>query len=212
MARAGIASQMELARRVGVHQSSVSGWIHGAWPRIGHIEPLARALGVPRQVVEWYAGFDVPPPPTVETSTVPINIRVLDHRKVADEVRDRVLPISRVPVSDTAVAAGPSGWSSDTRRNILNLFEGHASIVAAEVTGNCMEPEIADGDVVLVDRADLFPSAGTIAAFLVEGDGIMVKRLAQDGSTVVPVDNQGTRYRPQNALMLGRVVAIVKRV
>lgn len=212
MDRAGLRRNEDLAALIGANESTVSRWRRGAWPRAAQIGPLAKALGVPREVVEWYAGFDVSDPTRATSEMHPVRLPVVPAEPLLDQVQRQMFPLPEVPIGESVIAAGMDSWSGAISSGVLRLFEGRANIGVAEVSGSCMEPEIDPGDAVLIDRADLFPRAGTLVAFLVEGDGVMVKRLANEGGQLVAVDNQGVRYTPTHAVLLGRVVAVTKRV
>ncbi|KAF6597540.1 helix-turn-helix domain-containing protein [Cronobacter sp. EKM101R] len=51
-----VGSQTELARRIGVNQSTVSKWLNGTDIRAKHVKPIATATNgkiTPMEIVDW---------------------------------------------------------------------------------------------------------------------------------------------------------------
>lgn len=86
----------------------------------------------------------------------------------------------------------------------------------AKARGNSMEPNISDGDVVLIDRSQT-DGLGDLYWAIAYGQNGMVKRLRPmpDGSVKILSDNPSvepeTAYDGELAIF-GRVVAIVRKV
>lgn len=87
----------------------------------------------------------------------------------------------------------------------------------AKGQGNSMEPNIGDGDIILIDRSQLTPSFGDLYWAVAYGHTGMVKRLRPmpDGSVKIISDNPNVP--PETAYdgelhIFGRVIAVVKRI
>lgn len=83
--------------------------------------------------------------------------------------------------------------------------------------GNSMEPNIGDGDVILIDRSQTTTAFGDLYWAIAYGQTAMVKRLRPmaDGSVKILSDNASVP--PEIAYdgelhVFGRVVAVVKRI
>ena len=135
---------------------------------------------------------------------------------------DRQPPLVRVPLIDAAASAGPGALVDDDRRaggeaidpallRRLGVRAENLSIITAR--GDSMLPTIADGDELLVDRADRKP--GGDALFVARIDGtLVVKRLtpAPEG-VIVTSDNPAYPARSVAALdIIGRVVRLTRRL
>lgn len=98
------------------------------------------------------------------------------------------------------------------RSDWLNTRGNPANMVLMEVVGNSMEPEIKEGDLVLIDESRTDVLSGSIYAVGVE-DTVMVKRVERlPGTLVLRSDN--TDYAPihlagdelNNVRVIGKVL------
>jgi len=114
-----------------------------------------------------------------------------------------------VPIVNVTMAAGQAyyGETGDAVPVAAELAISR-TLVASRVTGNCMEPEIMDGDLAIVDISQQHPPSGSLVAVLMEDGNMMVKRyeVREDGSILL--DNKGGEYRPNGAKIQGQVVAM----
>lgn len=83
--------------------------------------------------------------------------------------------------------------------------------------GNSMEPNIGDGDVILIDRSQQTPGFGDLYWAIAYGQTGMIKRLRPmpDGSVKILSDNPNVP--PEVAYdgelhVFGRVIAVVRRI
>lgn len=83
--------------------------------------------------------------------------------------------------------------------------------------GNSMEPAIADGDVILIDRSKVGSTFGDLYWAIAYGQTGMIKRLRPmpDGSVKIMSDNPAVP--PEIAYdgelhIFGRVIAVVRRI
>lgn len=193
-----IASQSDLARELGVGRAAVSlvkkkGTVPPRW-----ILDLSVKFGLDSTWLETGEGAPRPE----EASAL-----------FSEEFR-------RIPKVAARLSAG--GGSFETEAGIEGYFafrsqwverKGNPSdMVLMEVYGNSMEPELREGDVVLLDQSRRDILAGGIYAVGVE-DTVMVKRVEKrPGQVVLHSDN--TDYSPiylrgdelDNVRVLGRVI------
>ncbi|MFV0642955.1 MAG: helix-turn-helix transcriptional regulator [Sphingomonadaceae bacterium] len=87
----------------------------------------------------------------------------------------------------------------------------------ARGVGNSMEPNIGDGEVILIDRSQQSPAFADIYWAIAYGQTGMIKRLRPmpDGSVKILSDNPNVP--PETAYdgelhIFGRVIAVVKRI
>lgn len=121
-------------------------------------------------------------------------------------------PVVLVPLVDVTLAAGQSSFSEtgDTVAVDLELARsGH--LIASKVSGDCMEPEILTGDIVIVDIADKEPKPGQIVAALLNDGSMVVKRYTRERGYPHLIDNQGLDYPISGAQVQGVVVSVVRR-
>jgi len=135
---------------------------------------------------------------------------------------DRPPPLVRVPLIDAAASAGPGGFVDDDRTaggeaidpallRRLGVRAENLSIVTAR--GDSMLPTIANGDELLVDRADRKPGGDGLFVARIDGT-LVVKRLARapDG-VVVTSDNPAYPTRRVAAVeVVGRVIRLTRRL
>ncbi len=82
-----------------------------------------------------------------------------------------------------------------------------ARLVAFPVAGHCMEPQISDGDLAVVDMANRCPRPGDIAMIFVPGDGLKIKRWT--GLNGCFVDAHGLECLLPDASIKGVVVGSI---
>ena len=100
-----------------------------------------------------------------------------------------------IPVVDQLIHAGEGAIVQDSV--YLSQKKGRGRMLrAALVKGDCMEPDIYEGDTIIVDM-DASPKIGCVVVALVNGDDLQVKRLAalRDGKAILECKNP--KYPPQ---------------
>ncbi len=120
-------------------------------------------------------------------------------------------PVVLIPLVNISLSAGMTVYG-ETREAVpiqADLVAGK-NLVAARVTGDCMEPEIMAGDVAIVDISDRAPRPGRLVAILLEDGSMVVKRLEHDAAGSVLVDNKGGSYRPNGGRVQGTIVSVVR--
>lgn len=186
-----VMDQVDLANFVGVSETAVSRWINkGVQPKLKACELIAAALGLEFEDVARRAGHSIGGDHPVEP-----------HKRSLQEIAAELLARIReeeaayeyegVPVT----AAGSAGQERvvlaedevvlPSRR--LKKLPGRR--VALEIVGDCLEPQIPNGGVAVVDPDIAWRPGQTIA--LRHNGGVQVKRLIAmgDGRLVL-----GSRY------------------
>lgn len=204
MQRRGL-NQSQVAAYAGVHPSSVNAWLKGSsFPSTRSCRRLAEVFGVPVAEVYNLAGHGTPdyvPPPRQELSPV---------ERMLEAISEMPLP---VPVVEQLASAGegqgavietlwvPPTATGGRRPNLLGL----------RVRGTSMEPEVHDGDTVIIDR-DATPKPGDVVVASV-GDDVFVKRLERksDGRLVLR-GNNGRLVPADEALVAGVVIQAVRDI
>ncbi len=181
-------SKRELARRTGLDVSYItrveSGQVRS--PGADQVRRFADALGVPTGMLlgESRSSESAPSAP-------------------------RFGSVVLVPLVNISLSAGQTVYG-ETRESVpvpAELVPGR-TLVAARVTGECMEPEVKPGDTAIVDVSDRMPRIGDLVAVLMEDGSMNVKRFGRDDVGVVLLDNKGGEYRPNGAKIQGVVVYV----
>ncbi|CCO23779.1 LexA family transcriptional regulator [Maridesulfovibrio hydrothermalis] len=187
---------------------------------------LARELGVGRAAVSLVKKKGAIPPRWILELSVRYNLDSnwlesgVGAARPEDSAEEFAGEFSRIPKVAARLSAG--GGSFETGGEVEGYFafrtdwissKGNPSdMVLMEVYGNSMEPELKEGDIVLLDQSKHNILAGGIYAIGVE-DTVMVKRVEKrPGQVVLHSDN--TDYSPiflggdelENVRVLGRVV------
>ncbi len=183
---------------------------------------LARELGVGRAAVSLAKRKDVVPPRWILdlSSVFGLNSSWLETGLGDSRSGGHNDPFVRVPKVRARLCAG--GGSFETagqvegyysfRSDWLNSRGKPTDMVLMQVVGNSMEPEIKEGDMVLIDQARTEIYSGGIYAVGVE-DTVMVKRIEKlPGILVLRSDNQD--YSPvhlsgdeiDNVRLIGKVL------
>lgn len=217
---------VDFGSRAHVSHAAVSRWRRGLdRPRAAMAGQIAEALGVTTDEVLAAAGFrggtaEAPPPPidvplSEELRSTFVSLQLLAGRLHTIETRMARVPIvgdsaaadaSRLlaptPVDDTA----PMVWVT---RSALGGLRG----VAVRVVGECLAPEINDGDLCVLalyeDEASVRWHDGDYVAAVVDGqEGLQLKRLSriERGWELRPNDGGAAIAVQPGVHIVGRVV------
>jgi len=210
-------SQSELARRVGIGQSSANRLEAGSTRNPRHIIQLAKVLGT---TPEYLTGETDDPQPSGEIRFVPA---------VPDQSAEAATDADHVEIDMIDFAYGMGGTFTDTdhvdtekvgfSRRWLRQFTHSApnQLFTTKGIGDSMAPTISDHDIVVVDKSDRVPEFADKVWAIIYGGMAMIKRLRQlpDGSMLISSDNQlvrDARATDGELHVVGRVVAVVRKL
>jgi phage repressor protein C with HTH and peptisase S24 domain len=125
-------------------------------------------------------------------------------------------------VTELKLRAGITGFQVEPDRRDGGIWElptrwiekhGYVPehLIAIDVKGESMEPSLYDGDLVVVNTADVTPVSGHVYAVNYEGEAV-IKRLVRDaGQWYLSSDNPAPKYgrrlcRSEDCIIVGRVV------
>lgn len=162
-------TQKEICKDLEIAETTFSGWVRAiTYPRIDKIEKMANYFGIEK----------------------------------SDLVEDKsalkaVLPVYKVPVVGKVVAGTPI----DAIENITDYIRvtdpaaADGSYYALHVTGHSMEPEMREGDLVIVHKQTYFDS-GDICIVLVNGNDATVKKVQKNDHGITLIGFNPTVYPP----------------
>jgi phage repressor protein C with HTH and peptisase S24 domain len=201
-------SQSELARRVGINQSTINGLIKGDQRSSSHLHKIARHL---ETSVDYLTGetddpaSEAPPAPT---------------RAQMAQLLDLV------PVASIDLAYGMGATFADDPVNVdLMYFPSQwlealtttpaASLTWARGRGDSMSPTINDHDIVLIDRSDRsVRDQDAIWAFTIGGMAMMKRLRIRGDKVTILSDNDKVPpdyAHPDELNVVGKVSHIVRR-
>jgi transposase-like protein len=187
--------QDALATELGTSQSTVSRWIKGAEPggeMVERIREAAQRRGLVSQEAQQPAG----------------DVALLDLRVGMGNGGLMSIPMDARNKPVRQAVLGHWSFPEQVKAGWRRLD----SVYALPVTGDSMEPTLANGSYVFVDTTHIVPSPEDIYAIDC-GDGLMVKRIAMIPRTdKIRVISDNDRYEPyelfrDEVTIYGRVVA-----
>lgn len=137
----------------------------------------------------------------------------------AVEELDANLKVYRIPIVGKVVAGTPIDAIENITDyiRVTNPAAADGSYYALHVTGASMEPEMREGDLVIVHKQDYFDS-GDICIVLVNGNEVTVKKVVKSDQGLTLIGFNATVYPPHfyNARQVEelpvRVIGKVKQV
>ena len=207
-------TQEDLAAKAGVTQGNIAHLESGRTQTSRKVTELADALGVD---VSWLSKgkgepFSEPGPGNLSrTSYQEIETYHAGNEKVV-----------LIPKVRLVLRAGITGFhvdgdnEMDTHPLDLSFIRNNRLIqerlIAVKVTGDSMEPRLYEGDIVIINTADVKPVDGEVYAINYEGEAV-IKRMSRDaGSWWLTSDNPDQRkyhrksVRGNECIIVGRVV------
>lgn len=197
----GINSQMELASAIQVHRSAIT--------------QARRKDAVPdKWILQLFKKFGLNPE-WVESGVGPTFLR-----EDGDENEEFVT----IPKVRARLCAGGGSFETEVeieeyysfRRDWLRLKGAADEMVLMDIVGNSMEPELKDGDTVLINESQKNILAGAVYAVGVD-DTIMVKRLEKHPNKLVLMsDNKNydpiylTGEEISKVVVIGRVIWVCR--
>lgn len=154
--------QQDLAKRLGVTQSTLSHWENGVYePDISAIHKMCIILDVSADYLLGRAAVS-------ETPSEPVTIPILGSvpAGIPLEAIEDVLGWEEIPAS---------------------MCNGGQEYFALQIKGASMEPRMRDGDVVIVRKQDSAETGDTVVV-LVNGNSATVKKIkyGPDGISLIP--------------------------
>lgn len=197
-----------LAVRSGLSQSIISEWIREArryQPSWESCLRVARALGVPEEEALQAGGYRPEANAVAEERPVYLPDLSTQLRILAAEA-----PVG-IPIVAPPLTADPDRLVSGYLYAARPLLEGHPldKLVALQVIGASMAPELADGDYVIVELG-LPPEPGKLVA-ATSGNESFVKRYDVVGGRPLLRGNDGQELDAAEARVDGRVIMSLRR-
>lgn len=219
-------TQVQVARKAGMRQSTLSDLERGRNDSTMEIVDLARAL---QCTPEWLQSGKEPKEGIVETRSFfvsanpapPVGTPIIEWDKPEDLPEGEFVIVPRFDIhvacgnghvvyDEMPMEQGAAFRSEWVKREGLYL----RNLATVRATGDSMEPSIYAGDALLVDRAQTHAQDGRV--FLLRfGDEVRVKRLFKraDGGLRIVSDNGGkypeeviTAAEMEHIEIIGRVV------
>ena len=218
--------QMALAEMLGVKSNAISNWEHGRTrPDLNQIPKICKALGI-----GFYELFGIDDP--LRTFTAKERAIIADYRYLNDQnksVFNAVLdtlterqraeecpPITKLIKFQKQLAAGfDVSADFDDEGEDIYLYsseEVDSADCVFTVSGNSMEPEYYDGDLVLVCR---YPGCGKlkpgdVGAFMI-GNETYIKEYQKDGLHSYNADYDTMHFNSdEHVILIGKVMGIVE--
>ncbi len=193
----GIVSQNDLAKAIGINRSGIT-----------HARNNNKIPD--KWILKLYKEFGLNPK-WIETG---IGSTFLDSKGGSDS------EFKYIPKVKATLSAGGGSFSTSSqvvdnlcfKKEWLARKGSANSMVAMEVFGHSMEPEIKDGDTVLLDQSQINIFAGAVYAIGIE-DTILVKRLEKHPNKLV-LCSDNHEYKPifldaadmENVRIIGKVI------
>lgn len=191
-------SQVAVAKGLAVSQAALSRWLHDvATPDPDSCSKIAQFLHIPVEDVYARAGHPVStePPAWRPRSFDDIVLEMMAGRPVA------------VPVVDQLASAGPGQQVMDYVY-LEPGYETDGRYVAIRVKGRSMEPELHDGDIVVLDT-HASPEVGDTVVATIE-DEVFVKFYGRKGDRVVLIGNDRREIPADDAKIEGVAIQTIR--
>lgn len=182
-----------------------------------NVSELARRAGLSESYVGRVERGDVASPgiEAVEKITLALGLTTDELTGAARRLGPRAVgfgSVVLVPECDVTLSAGEAGYAETGEAVPVPLELARSRrLLASRVRGTCMEPEIMDGDTVIIDVADRMPRPGDLVAVLLEEGVLVVKRYERRGGRPVLLDNEGKTYPIEGAQLQGVIVSSLRK-
>ena len=189
-------------------------------------EDIANFLGMSRSMYSFYENGRFAPSDTIIAKLAEfynLPIEVVSGRVDLDKAFNNIEPIEVKMVKIPIVGHVRAGYNGITENNIEGYMDVEESLskrfpgcFSINVYGDSMEPEIYNGDRVIVQPCSTVNS-GSVAIICLNGDEATIKRVKYDenGITIIPTNPKykSMTYTPEQVEMLpvticGRVIQV----
>jgi phage repressor protein C with HTH and peptisase S24 domain len=211
-------TQIELARKSGLNQSTISDLEVGKSQGTTYIATLAAALGVSALWLETGKGTMSPDsgtqPDLRELLPEAMRVRAVeaDDPSLTQIMKVRI----RVQAGITGFQVEPEHYDGETQSVPTKwmLKEGlvREALVATTVRGESMEPALYDGDIIVVNTADKKLVDGSVYVVNYEGEAVVKRMIRDAGQWWLASDNADQRKyhrklcKGTECIVVGRVV------
>lgn len=203
-------TQVQLAEKINVTQGTIANWERGVRePDMETIKKIANALSVP--VERFFMDSQNANTQPDLTTVTPVNF----------ELANAPISMKRIAVIGEVAA----GYQCLADMQVIDYVACDASLlhtgyeyVYLRVRGDSMEPELHEGDLVLVQVQDTIES-GEYAVVLVDNEDGLVKRIEID-RTHITLISENPYYPPRRfdreemnrIRIFGKVVSVMRRM
>ena len=191
-------SQAELSRVSGVPQPTISRTLKGvSVPETETLSRLAKALNITFDHVSSNAS-------NAQEMDLEDNPEFPSIKKVKLRVSAGITGFGVEPcTSDDSLIVFRSDWYHSRKLKPENLL-------ALKVTGTSMEPNLYDGDVVVMNRADTDLKDGEVFVFNLDGEVVIKRAVRDQGQWWLDSDNQDKTRFTRKACPDGICIALGK--
>jgi phage repressor protein C with HTH and peptisase S24 domain len=206
-------TQTDLAVKAGVTQGNIAHLESGRTQTSRNITAIAEALGVD---VMWLSqGKGEPFPNKAPASMLPGGMPVFVS---SPDSPSRI----KIPKVKLKLSAGITGFGVEPDHRDggmwelpLRWVEKHGynpeKLIAIDVKGESMEPSLYDGDLVVINTADVTPVNGLVYAINYEGEAVIKRMIREGGHWYLASDNPSPKFgrracRGAECIIVGRVV------
>ena len=210
-------SQSELARRIGVKPQAVQAWeALKNGPTRKRIQLIARELNISPQWLEF----------GTEPGGKVLELEGMVARESEPFPSDKYALIPRYEAKTSTGGGYHNGDHVEVSKTHAFRIDWikknnwrEEDLCVVEASGHSMEPQIRDGDVLLVNTADKMLQSGKVYVLLFPGEGLRAKRVHRmaDGRIRISSDNPDKvqfpdeYYSPEEAAHLNIVGKVVQR-
>lgn len=148
-------SQIELADITGIPAGTLATWESGRVQDIGaeKLRKLAPAYGMtPESLSKYLRGES------------DLDSTASSQPELYQAGGVQTMRLALVQVADVTIHAGLEAWRTVGSYSVPEELAVGRDVVMVRVVGDCMEPEIQAGDMVLIDRGQLSPRTGAMAS------------------------------------------------
>jgi transcriptional regulator with XRE-family HTH domain len=206
----------ELDQITGINWGTLAGWENDRVRSISAdaVGSLARAYGISTIDVMRRLGIPVRDLPNTPKKSSEPPSEPANQPEPYDLGGVRTMRLALVEVADVTIHAGREAWRTVGTFSVPEDLAVGRDVVMVRVVGECLGPEIQDGDMVLIDRGQLSPRSGAIVAVLLEDGELVVKRygVSPEDRRPILLDNTGETMRPNGARVLGTVIYLSRKV
>lgn len=213
-------TQIELARRSGLNQSTISDLEVGKSQGTTYIATLAAALGVSALWLETGKGTmspDVSPQPqpdVLELLPGAMRVRAVE---ADDPSLTQILKVKiKVQAGITGFQVEQEHHDGETQGVPTKWMQKEGlireALVATTVRGESMEPALYDGDIIVVNTADKKLVDGSVYVVNYEGEAVVKRMIRDAGQWWLASDNADQRKyhlklcKGTECIVVGRVV------